>query len=169
MGGSGSGRMGSPLREAQVDEFAKLNDWSNSPNDSMQLRANVVLLLIGGMSVKDVAERLGVNQKTIYGWRNRWNAKGLSGLHTRQKRVDESSVGVNISLKRKIEELDSTDIDRKELKGLVLQFVRDVRRDKHDETDRTGAKLQLEGLKLLERLIDDDSPDNSDLPGFMRS
>lgn len=169
MGGVGSGRLTGTMREARVDEIAKLNEWAETENDSMKLRSNVVLLLLGGMSVKNVADRLGVNQKTIYQWRGRWNSRGLQGLYTRQRRVEENDGGVNVSLKRQIESLESTDIGHRELKGLVLQFIRDVRRDKADSEDHTGSKLQLEGLKLLERVVThDDGDDGEELPDFMK-
>lgn len=153
MGGSGSGRRAEALREAQVDEFAKLNEWGHSLNDSMKLRANVILLLLGGMTISDTCERLGVNAKTVYQWRARWNARGLEGLYTRQKRFEANNGGVSPSLKQKIEAFDHTDIGPSEMKGLFLQFIRDVRRDKPDEVDRTGAKLQLDALKELNKLI----------------
>jgi transposase len=48
-------------------------------------RARIVLGLAGGVSVRRVARELGVDEKTVARWRDRFVSRGLEGLEDRPR------------------------------------------------------------------------------------
>ena len=50
------------------------------PHPDCRRRAQGLLLLGGGLRVREVAEQLDVSKKSVYNWTHWWKEKGLCGL-----------------------------------------------------------------------------------------
>ena len=48
-------------------------------------RAGVILASADGVSVRSMAERVGISQMTVCQWRGRFLSEGIAGLHTRHR------------------------------------------------------------------------------------
>ena len=68
-------------------ERAELARWLRSPRlpQALGMRARVVLLSAKGDSLRAIAERLGVTQRTVCLWRRRYQGEGLAGLKSRHR------------------------------------------------------------------------------------
>jgi transposase len=68
---------------AEADR-AELATWLRSQRlpQSLGMRARVVMLSAEGHSLREIAERLGVTQRTVCLWRRRYREAGLAGLRT---------------------------------------------------------------------------------------
>ena len=142
------------LRAADVGDIATLNEWQIGLSDELCRRANLVLAMLDGMPVREAAERCGVNIKTAYKWRTRWNRGGAKGLETKHWRMNRNSEQfIKISLRRQIEQLDDPNISHVELKRLVLQLARDQPRDDPKGASNTHARTKLGCLQLLHNIV----------------
>ena len=56
------------------------------------VRANIILLRLEGLSIKNVAERLGTTPGTVQTWSSRFQASGLAGLEDRKGRGRKPSL-----------------------------------------------------------------------------
>lgn len=77
----------------------ELSGWLRSTNIShgLALRARIVLRLDAGDRPMEIVRALGVSEKTVYKWRNRFNKEGLDGLYDaprpgRPTVIDEKTV-----------------------------------------------------------------------------
>jgi transposase len=68
-------------------ERAELVRWLRSQRlpQSLGMRARVVMLSAEGHSLREIAERLGVTQRTVCLWRRRYQGEGLAGLKSRHR------------------------------------------------------------------------------------
>ena len=68
-------------------ERLALATWLRSPRlpQALGMRARVVLLSAEGGSLRAIAERLGVTQRTVCLWRRRYQGEGLAGLKSRHR------------------------------------------------------------------------------------
>jgi transposase len=66
---------------------AELERWLRASNTkrSHSVRAQIVLLCADRVPVLRVAEKLGVNHRSVYMWRDRYAAEGLAGLMDRPR------------------------------------------------------------------------------------
>lgn len=154
MAGTGKiGRPASPLREAKASDFALLQQWQTGLSSELSRRASVILFLLEGASCSLTSKETGVPLNTVYRWRSSWNEAGCEGLETRSHRCNRESSHIKVSLRRKIEQIKDPDIGTKELKGLALQFIRDMPRDDVHGTSNAFSKMKLDGLRLLKDII----------------
>ncbi|QYZ67785.1 MAG: IS630 family transposase [Gammaproteobacteria bacterium (ex Lamellibrachia satsuma)] len=77
----------------------ELSSWlrSTSVTHGLVLRAQIVLKLDAGNRPVDIVRSLGVSEKTVYKWRNRFNDEGIDGLQDavrsgRPTVIDEKTV-----------------------------------------------------------------------------
>jgi transposase len=70
----------------EVDR-AELRSWLRSQRlpQALGMRARVVMLSVEGHSLREIAERLGVTQRTVWLWRRRYQSEGLAGLRSRHR------------------------------------------------------------------------------------
>jgi transposase len=68
-------------------ERAELASWVRTQRlpQALGMRARVILLSAEGHSLRAIAERLGVTQRTVCLWRRRYQSEGLAGLHSRPR------------------------------------------------------------------------------------
>jgi transposase-like protein len=73
----------------------KLDHLASDPSVSQRIavRARIILLSADGASGQAIAEELGINRSTVYGWRARFRELGLRGL--------EHGSGQNLALSGK--------------------------------------------------------------------
>jgi transposase len=66
---------------------AELRSWLRSQRlpQALGMRARVVMLSVEGYSLREIAERLGVTQRTVWLWRRRYQSEGLAGLRSRHR------------------------------------------------------------------------------------
>jgi len=66
---------------------AELGSWLRSQRlpQALGMRARVVMLSAEGHSLREIAERLGVTQRTVCLWRRRYQGEGLAGLKSRHR------------------------------------------------------------------------------------
>lgn len=68
------------LREGDRGELERLTR-SSSVRAGLAQRARIVLLAADGASNTAIAAQVGVSRPTVIGWRERYQAKGIDGLH----------------------------------------------------------------------------------------
>ena len=75
---------GLEVKEADRTELAS---WLRSQRlpQSLGMRARVVMLSAEGHSLREIAERLGVTQRTVCLWRRRYQGEGIAGLRSRHR------------------------------------------------------------------------------------
>jgi|SRR5688572_2771790 len=71
----------------KAKDRATLESWLRSPTvpQALALRAKIVLASAEGEAIRPMAERLGVEPKTVTIWRRRYRAEGVAGLRTRAR------------------------------------------------------------------------------------
>src|SRR5688572_3276299 len=71
----------------KAKDRATLESWLRSPTvpQALALRAKIVLASAEGEAIRPMAERLGVEPKTVTIWRGRYRAEGVAGLRTRAR------------------------------------------------------------------------------------
>ena len=84
------------LRDADREELLRLTRSSRAPA-GLALRARIVLLAADGVSNTTIADGVGVSRPTVIAWRDRYQAKGIAGLHDedrsgRPRRIDRAKV-----------------------------------------------------------------------------
>ena len=91
-------KQATPIQLTQTDHD-ELSSWlrSTSVTHGLALRARIVLRLASGARPIDVSRSLGVSEKMVHKWRNRWNSDGIAGLHDaprpgRPTVIDEKTV-----------------------------------------------------------------------------
>ncbi len=72
------------LREADRETLERLTRAS-SVRAGLAQRARIVLLAADGVSNTAIAEMVGTSRPTVIGWRERYQAKGIAGLHDEQR------------------------------------------------------------------------------------
>ena len=73
--------------EVSEADGAELRSWLRSQRlaQALGMRARVVMLSAEGHSLRAIAERLGVTQRTVCLWRRRYQGEGLAGLRSRHR------------------------------------------------------------------------------------
>jgi transposase len=73
--------------EVSEADRAELGSWLRSQRlpQALGMRARVVLLSAEEQSLREIAERLGVTQRTVCLWRRRYQSEGPSGLRSRHR------------------------------------------------------------------------------------
>ena len=84
------------LRDGDREELLRLTRSSRAPA-GLALRARIVLLAADGVSNTTIADGVGVSRPTVIAWRDRYQAKGIAGLHDedrsgRPRRIDRAKV-----------------------------------------------------------------------------
>lgn len=84
------------------DDAERLRRWA-AGDDSLALRASIVLLALDGLRNSDISRRLGVSRQTVGTWRRRYAADGADGLRDRPhsgrpRTVDEADTVVRFLL-----------------------------------------------------------------------
>lgn len=84
------------LREGDRVELERLTR-SSSVRAGLAQRARIVLLAADGASNTAIAAQVGVSRPTVIGWRERYQAKGVDGLHDedrsgRPRTIDRNTV-----------------------------------------------------------------------------
>jgi transposase len=71
----------------KAKDRAVLASWLRSPTvpQALALRAKIVLASADGEAIRPMAERLGLEPKTVTVWRRRYREEGLAGLRTRPR------------------------------------------------------------------------------------
>lgn len=64
----------------QREKLIKIVKAQNSEQREV-LRAKIILLLLEGSAEDEVAQKLGINVKTVRKWRDRFHARGIDGLN----------------------------------------------------------------------------------------
>ena len=83
------------LLELTADERETLERWARRPKSAqaLALRCRIVLACAKGGSNIEVAERLGLNRKTVGKWRQRFVVDRLDGLHDELRPGAPRSIG----------------------------------------------------------------------------
>jgi transposase len=73
--------------EVSAADRAELASWLRSQRlpQALGMRARVVMLSAAGDSLREIAERLGVTQRTVCLWRRRYQREGPGGLRNRHR------------------------------------------------------------------------------------
>src|SRR3954462_1610084 len=84
------------LRDGDREELLRLTRSSRAPA-GLALRARIVLLAADGVSNTTIADGVGGSRPTVIAWRDRYQAKGIAGLHDeersgRPRRIDRAKV-----------------------------------------------------------------------------
>ena len=84
------------LRDGDREELLRLTRSSRAPA-GLALRARIALLAADGVSNTTIADGVGVSRPTVIAWRDRYQAKGIAGLHDedrsgRPRRIDRAKV-----------------------------------------------------------------------------
>src|SRR3954451_23234998 len=84
------------LRDGDREELLRLTRSSRAPA-GLALRARIVLLAADGVSNTTIADGVGLSRPTVIAWRDRYQAKGIAGLHDedrsgRPRRIDRAKV-----------------------------------------------------------------------------
>src|SRR4029077_14379546 len=84
------------LRDGDREELLRLTRSSRAPA-GLARRARIVLLAAAGVSNTTIADGVGVSRPTVIAWRDRYQAKGIAGLHDedrsgRPRRIDRAKV-----------------------------------------------------------------------------
>jgi DNA-binding NarL/FixJ family response regulator len=78
----GGAAMALRLRALTEEEAQTIRKWSQSRTDEARLveRAKMIRLASEGHQVSQVAQAMGVNEKTVRKWLKRMNEQGVTGL-----------------------------------------------------------------------------------------
>lgn len=68
----------------------------------MDQRLSAVELVTAGITVSEVAERLGVSRQAVYNWLERYRADGESGLHDRSRRPHTSPARTGEAIEQRV-------------------------------------------------------------------
>jgi transposase len=84
------------LRDGDREELLRLTRAS-TVRAGLAQRARIVLMASDGVSNTSIAEQVGVSRPTVISWRDRYQAKGVAGLHDenrsgRPREIDRSKV-----------------------------------------------------------------------------
>ncbi len=73
--------------EASETDRAELASWLRLKRlpQALGVRARIVALSAEGHTLREIAERLGVTQRTVCLWRRRYQGEGLAGLRSRHR------------------------------------------------------------------------------------
>ena len=89
----------SPHIQLSSADREQLSSWlrSTSVTNGLALRARIILKLDAGDRPVEIVRSLGVSEKMVYKWRNRFNNEGIDGLHDavrsgRPSVIDEKTV-----------------------------------------------------------------------------
>ncbi len=79
-------RTAKPIAHTSSDKVALLKIVNaHTSEQRMVRRATIVLMLMEGRQIKDVAEELNEGTNTVTKWRNRFNERGLNGLQDEKR------------------------------------------------------------------------------------
>jgi predicted NBD/HSP70 family sugar kinase/transposase len=124
------------------DDAERLRRWA-AGDDSLALRASIVLLALDGLRNSDISRRLGVSRQTVGTWRRRYAVNGTDGLRDRPhpgrpRMVDEADIVVRALL---------APADRRSARaiarecGLSHTLVADIRQRWHLTSDRASVPV----------------------------
>lgn len=74
-----------------AQELLTLEAWlrmQSLPN-GLARRARMLLLLVQGRSITEIAATVGISRRFVYKWVRRFQAQGVEGLHDRPRRLRE--------------------------------------------------------------------------------
>jgi len=81
-------RLSLSLTEVQLKELQEFSsEMARKKNLRARLRGNAVWWSHQGKTVEQIAGELGRSTRTIYGWLNRYQQKGIAGLYDRPRPI----------------------------------------------------------------------------------